>query len=183
MDRKRSADGNFVPQSGWWGQGRHSKESTYRRTRHGDLLSKQSSTLRTFGPYRSSCRRRGDLIELVTGQKILYRAYAESRDAMGGAKDQIDCFADLRQNKQMEVLRLGWKNDILHLYGIKKCQRRNYCPTAASVDCQRQCPCIRWASENEILVNLGRQYHRRTRFCSSPKRNVVVVVGWGITSK
>ncbi len=37
---------------------------------------------------------------------------------MGGAKDQIDCFADLRQNKQMVVLRLGWKNDILHLYGI-----------------------------------------------------------------
>ena len=118
MDRKRGADGNFVPQSGWLGQGRHSKESTYRRTRHGDLLSKQSLTLRTFGPYRSSCRRRGDLIELVTSQKILYRAYAESRDAMGGAKDQIDCFADLRQNKQMEVLRLGWKNDILHLYGI-----------------------------------------------------------------
>ena len=54
----------------------------------------------------------------MTGQKILYRAYAESRDAMGGAKDQIDCFADLRQNKQMEVLRLGWKNDILLLYGI-----------------------------------------------------------------
>ena len=54
----------------------------------------------------------------MTSQKILYRAYAESRDAMGGAKDQIDCFADLRQTNQMVVLRLGWKNDIFHLYGI-----------------------------------------------------------------
>lgn len=108
---------------------------------------------------------KGDLFEIHQNGKVIYANFAESREWMGGAQNQLQC-DDFVLSRDIVVIRLGWKNDLIMAFTFQ------YDNTGRVVSIWKHDWLIRDGEDidvslvgGDVLVRYGRNHDLLTRLC------------------
>jgi hypothetical protein len=109
----------------------------------------------------------GDLVEVWDRGQRLYNAYDESRDQMGG-KGGLDC-DDVHISGNIIAIRMGWQNDLLQAYFLRRNGRGDVDRLQQLVWNERDGVKNPSINGSDVLMIYGRYQDTRARLCANYK--------------
>jgi hypothetical protein len=110
----------------------------------------------------------GDLVEVWDKGQRLYNSYQESRDQMGGKSGSLDC-GDVKISGNIISIRMGWKNDLLQAYFLRRNGRGDVDRLQQLIWNERDGEKNAGIAGSDVLVTYGRLQDTRVRLCANYK--------------